>query len=262
MASQGSVGIVTSYKQAGTLVLGGTAEAAALARAMAAAGLPGIFSYAGRTDAPASQPLPTRIGGFGGVDGLVEFLIENKIRGIVDATHPFAAQMSRNAIAAARVTGVPLLALERPAWAPELEDQWQVVQDVAGAVAALSGPAERVFLAIGRQNLADFAGRPQHHYLLRVVDPWAGEMPLANAHVVVARGPFDVEGDAALLRSHGITRLVAKNAGGAGAVAKVLAARQLALPVIMIARPILPDRAVVNTVDAALQWLHSADLGV
>lgn len=253
---------MTSLKQASTLLLGGTAEANALANAMAAEGLPGIYSYAGRTDIPASQKLPTRIGGFGGVTGLHEFLIENNIRAIVDATHPFAAQISANAVAAAHAANVPLLALERPAWSPEPGDQWHSVADMAGAVAALNGPLERVFLAIGRQNLDAFAACPQHFYLLRLVDDWKGPLPLPNAVVVLGRGPFDVEGDMALLRAHGITRLVAKNAGGRGAVAKLLAARKLAIPVIMVERPALPERLVVQSVDEALNWLHRADLGV
>ena len=139
------------------LLLGGTTEASQLARALAEAEVDAIFSYAGRTAAPVAQPLPTRVGGFGGVAGLQEWLQAQRITQVVDATHPFAAQMSRNAVQACAAAGVPLLAFERPAWQPQAGDQWQCVADIADAVAALPSTPARVFLAIGRQNLLPFA---------------------------------------------------------------------------------------------------------
>lgn len=226
---------------------------------MAAAGLPAVLSYAGRTERPRAQPVPIRIGGFGGAEGLAAYLRAERIGRVVDATHPFAAQMSRNAVAACAAAGVPLIALERPAWVPGPGDDWTRVPDIAAAARLLTGPAERVFLAIGRQHLAEFAGLP-HHFLLRLVDP-PEALPLADVMVEIASGPFDAAGDLALLQRHRITRIVAKNAGGAGAEAKLIAARALGLPVVMIDRPLLPERQVVATVAGVMGWLH-ADLGV
>jgi precorrin-6A/cobalt-precorrin-6A reductase len=243
-----------------SLILGGTSEASALARALADIGADAVFSYAGRTDAPVGQPLPTRIGGFGGVAGLVGYLRAEGIGAVVDATHPFAAQMSRNAVEACAVVGVPLIGLQRPEWRAEAGDQWIHVTDIAGAIAALPEAPARVFLAIGKQNLSGFAARP-HHYLLRLVDPPLAK-PLPDCSVVLARGPFDLAGDLALLREHRIEVIVAKNAGGSGAEAKIIAARQLRLPVVMIGRPALPARRVVGSVAEVIGWLAHADLGV
>lgn len=238
------------------LLLGGTTEASALARALATAGADAVFSYAGRTDSPVTQPLPTRIGGFGGVDGLIGYIRDHAITHIVDATHPFAAQMSRNAAASCAQTGTALIALERPAWQAQAGDDWTHVPDIAGAVAALPDDPARVFLAIGRQNLDAFATKPQHHYLLRLVDP--GAVPLPHTTTVIARGPFDVAGDTKLMQDHAITHIVAKNAGGAGAEAKLTAARDLRLPVILIDRPALPPRDTAASVAQVMAWLaHS-----
>lgn len=246
------------------LILGGTTEASRLAAAVAKAGIPATLSYAGRTAHPRTQPIAHRTGGFGGIAGLQAYLGQHGITHVIDATHPFAAQMSRHALAACRAANVPLIALTRPPWQPQPGDTWQTVPDVAAAVRALDGPPARVFLAIGRQNLEDFAAQPQHHYLLRLVDPPAEPPPLPNHTVVVARGPFTPAGDTELMQAHAITTLVAKNAGGDGASAKLEAARTLAIPVIMIARPELPARRNVPSVDAVLHWLaHDAtDLGV
>lgn len=237
------------------LLLGGTTEASRLARALAEAGIDAIFSYAGRTGTPVAQPLPTRVGGFGGVAGLVEYLGREGITHLVDATHPFAAQMSRNAIAACAETGVPLIALERPAWVAGPGDDWCFVPDVAVAVVALPEAPARVFLATGKQGLEPFAAKPQHHYLLRLVDPPEAPLPLPQTSVVIARGPFEAGADADLMRAHAITHIVAKNAGGAGAEAKMRAARALGLPVILIDRPALPPREVVATAEEVLGWL-------
>ena len=219
---------------------------------MAAAGLPAILSYAGRTEAPRAQPVPVRVGGFGGAEGLARWLATERIGRVVDATHPFAARISANAVAACARAGVPLLALERPPWQPGPCDRWTTVPDLAGAVGLLAeAPPGRIFLAIGRQNLADFAGVSRHHYLVRLVDAPREPLPLANCTVEIARGPFDATGDRALLERHRITHIVAKNAGGAGAEAKLAAARALSLPVIMIARPVLPGITAMLAAAAA-----------
>ncbi len=243
--------------------MGGTSEASQLARALAEAGIDAVFSYAGRVASPLPQPLPTRVGGFGGTAGLQAWLVAECITHVVDATHAFAAQMSRNAVSACAAAGVPLLALERPAWAAQPGDRWQHVPDIDTAVAALPAEPARVFLAIGRQHVTPFLARAQHWYLLRLVDP-APELALVDGEVVLARGPFTAEADQALMAAHGITHVVAKNAGGAGAEAKLVAARALGLPVILIDRPPLPQRSTVGTVPEVMRWigLHRADLGV
>lgn len=226
-----------------------------MARALADAGVDSVYSYAGRTEAPVAQPLPVRVGGFGGVPGLVDFLVTQSFTHVIDATHPFAAQMSRNAVDAGRITGLPLIALEREPWRSGEGDRWTHVPDLAAAIAALGEAPQRVFLAIGRQTLDAFAVAPQHHYLLRLVDPPAGPLPLPKSQVVIARGPFTVEGDRALLLDHRTQVIVAKNAGGAGAEAKLTAARELGLPVILIDRPHVPQRKVARTVAEVMGWL-------
>jgi precorrin-6A/cobalt-precorrin-6A reductase len=244
-----------------TLILGGTTEASRLAQAMADAGWPAILSYAGRVANPRTQPVPVRSGGFGGAEGLAAFLRANGIGQVVDATHPFAAEISRNAAHACLSAGVPICALERAPWMAEAGDDWTHVRDMEGAVAALDGPGKRVFLAIGRQHLASLAHLGQHRFLTRLVDAPSVDFPLPDAQVVVARGPFRVGDDLDLMRAHGTELLVAKNAGGAGAEAKILAARTLGIPVIMIDRPELPDRPLRRTVAEVMDWLHTC-LGV
>ncbi|WP_027236838.1 cobalt-precorrin-6A reductase [Leisingera caerulea] len=237
------------------LLLGGTTEASTLARTLAEAGSDAVFSYAGRTAEPVSQPLPTRVGGFGGAEGLAAYLVAENITHVVDATHPFAAQMSSNAVHACDAAGVPLCAFERPAWQAGEGDQWLHTDRIEEAVNALPDTPSRVFLAIGKQNLAAFAAKPQHHYLLRLVDAPEAPLPLPNTTVEIARGPFDAAGDTDLMQRHGITHIVAKNAGGAGAAAKLTAARDLALPVIMIGRPQLPERPIKGSVAEVMAWL-------
>ncbi len=226
-----------------------------MARALAAAGVDAVYSYAGRTEAPVAQPLPVRVGGFGGAAGLADYLKAEGITHLVDATHPFAAQISRNTVDACIATEAPLIALEREPWQAQEGDRWTHVPDLAGAVVALGETPRCVFLAIGRQNLAAFAGAPQHHYLLRLVDPPTAPLPLPHAEAVIARGPFTVAGDRELLQTHRTQVIVAKNAGGAGAEAKLAAARDLALPVVLIDRPMVPDRPVARTVAEVMAWL-------
>jgi precorrin-6A/cobalt-precorrin-6A reductase len=227
-----------------------------MARALAEAGVDAVYSYAGRTEAPVAQPLPVRIGGFGGIEGLVAYLKAAGITHLIDATHPFAAQMSRNAVEACAATRTPLIALEREPWQAAEGDRWTHVPDLEGAIAALGEAPRRVFLAIGRQNLDAFSVAPQHHYLLRLVDPPSEPLPLPRAKAVIARGPFTVEGDRKLLRDHRIEVIIAKNAGGAGAEAKLVAARELGLPMILIDRPLVPKRQVARSVEAVMAWLN------
>ncbi|WP_342658160.1 cobalt-precorrin-6A reductase [Sphingomonas sp. NY01] len=245
------------------LVLGGTTEASALAEALAARGDEAVLSYAGRVARPRAQPIATRVGGFGGVDGLVRYLRDEGVTHLVDATHPFAGQMSANAVAAAERAGVPLVALTRPGWRAKAGDRWQRVPDIAAAVAALAGPPRRIMLALGRIHVGAFAVRPQHFYLLRFVEAGGEAPPLPHHHLVIDRGPFDAEGDRQLMAAHGIDLVLAKDAGGTGASAKLDAARALALPVMLIDRPAVPARREMHDVAAVLRWIdHDADRGV
>ena len=244
------------------LILGGTGDANQLAERFVREKIDAIYSYAGRTQIPLGHSLPTRIGGFGGVQGLADFIRKERITHVIDATHPFAAEMSRHAVGACAEASVRLIALERAPWTRSVGDNWVEVGDIDAAVAALPEKPVPVFLAIGRQHLAPFAAKPQHAYTLRFVDAPNGALPLPNVEVIVSRGPFTLEGDRVLMRSRGIEILVARNSGGSGARAKIDAARELALPVIMIARPALPERPRAESVDEVLAWLrHEARLG-
>jgi precorrin-6A/cobalt-precorrin-6A reductase len=217
------------------LVLGGTSEATALAALLAATpGVEAIMSFAGRTRAPAS-PIPLRSGGFGGAEGLARFLEAERIDALVDATHPFAAQISRNAEIAAAKINIPLVILSRPAWPREPEDRWIEVPDMAGAAAAIGRQSRRVFLAIGRLQLEAFEAAPQHFYLIRTIEPIAPNLP--HHRIIATRGPFDVDAEERLLREEKIELIVAKNSGAAAVLGKIIAARRLGLPVIMVERP-------------------------
>ncbi len=243
------------------LILGGTHDANLLAAAVARAEIAAVYSYGGRTRSPADQPLPTRIGGFGGVGGLVAFIRREGISHVIDATHPFAAEMSRNAVEACAETATPLIALERPPWVRMSGDNWIEVADVSAAAAALPEAPAHVFLAIGRQHIAPFAMKPQHVFTLRFVDPPEAPLPFA-ADVIVSRGPFTLQSELEMMRMRGITWIVARNSGGDGARAKIDAARKLGLPVVMISRPQLPERLRVESVAEVVQWLgHRTRLG-
>ncbi|MFK7753209.1 MAG: cobalt-precorrin-6A reductase [Sedimentitalea sp.] len=246
------------------LILGGTTEATALAQALDAAAIAGTFSYAGRVARPKRQPLPTRVGGFGGVAGLLDYLRTHAISHVVDATHPFAAGMSRNAALACAEAGVPLVALSRPAWDAQSGDKWRRVGDIPSAVTALGTTPRRVMLAIGRMHLGEFAPAPQHFYLLRLVDAPDVAPPLPLAEIVVDQGPFTVANDRALMEKHRIDIVVSKNAGGTASRAKIDAARGLGLEVVMIDRPALPERTEMHRIEDVIAWCaHSGtDLGV
>jgi precorrin-6A/cobalt-precorrin-6A reductase len=250
------------------LILGGTTEARRLAERLAGrADLAVILSLAGRTAAPALQPVPVRVGGFGGAQGLTAFLIDHKIDALVDATHPYAAVISANAADAAARAGVPLLALRRPGWVPVMGDRWTEVADVAGAVRELGDISRRVFLALGRKEIEPFARAPQHRYVVRSIDPVVPPLAVPHAVYVTGRGPFDEADERKLLEQHRIDVIVAKNSGGTATYGKIAAARARSLPVIMLRRPAPPppypppragegrEGAAVETVDDALAWL-------
>lgn len=231
------------------LILGGTGEAARLARHLAdRPGLHIISSLAGRVAAPVLPPGAVRIGGFGGVDGLVSYLAD--IDAVVDATHPFAARMSANAAEACRRTGVPLLAFVRPPWVPEADDRWLPAADMAAAAALSRG---RVFLTVGRQELAPFASSDAW-FLIRAIDPPDGPLP-AHHELMLKRGPFRLADEIALLRDHRIDLIVSKNSGGPATHAKIAAARALGLPVVMVARPARPATDQASSLDAVAGWL-------
>jgi precorrin-6A/cobalt-precorrin-6A reductase len=241
------------------LILGGTIEARQLAGHLAQRrALAVTLSLAGRTAAPMRQPVPVRIGGFGGAGGLAAHLREQRIDLLVDATHPYAAVISRNAARAAAATGTDLLALTRPPWRQVADDRWHEVADTTEAVRALGEMPRRVFLALGRNELAPFVTAPMHYYLVRSVDPVDPPLAVPHADYVLGRGPFDEPADRALMATRRIDAVVAKNSGGSATYGKIAAARALDIPVIMLRRPALPDTRHVETVEAALAEIDHA----
>lgn len=243
------------------LILGGTREAAALAERLTKSGdrrVEVVTSLAGRTARPRALPGSVRTGGFGGMEGLADYLRAERVAALIDATHPFAAEISANAEAAAAATGVPRLVLARPPWTPVADDRWIGVDDLKGAASALGeSPAfARVFLAVGSGGLAAFGDLSARFFLVRAAQPVTSSLPGADSVLVVDRGPFTVDADRALLAQHRIDAVVSKNAGGAASYAKIAAARALGLPVVMVRRPPPPGGDTVASVDQALAWLE------
>ncbi|MER5931144.1 cobalt-precorrin-6A reductase [Streptomyces sp. NPDC002054] len=240
------------------MVLGGTTEARGLAEALAAGGGRVTTSLAGRVANPVLPPGETRIGGFGGPDGLAAWVAGHGVTHLVDATHPFAERMSFHAATAAAATGIPLLALRRPAWAPVAGDRWHRVPSLATAAEALPGLGTRVFLSTGRMGLAAFAGLDRLWFLVRSVD--APEPPVpARTEILLDRGPFTLAGERELLRRHRIDVLVTKDSGGSATAPKLTAAREAGLPVLIVDRPPVPAGVpVAESVPAALTWLSEA----
>jgi precorrin-6A/cobalt-precorrin-6A reductase len=238
------------------LILGGTGEARELAAMLVAAGTDVLSSLAGRVRDPRLPQGPVRIGGFGGADGLTAFLEAEGITAVVDATHPFASGITANAAQAATWASVPLLVLRRPEW--DRDPAWETVADIHAAAAAVeSWPGQAVFLTTGRRDLAAFAGDDGHHFLVRTVDPPDGPVP-ARMTLIMDRGPYTVDGETALMREHGIGLLVTKNSGGPMTAAKLQAARDLGVQVVMVQRPPLPaGSTVVATVAEAIRWAGS-----
>jgi precorrin-6A/cobalt-precorrin-6A reductase len=240
------------------LVLGGSSEASALARALAdRPDIDAILSLAGRTRSPVAPPIPYRVGGFGGIAGLADYLKRKTIDAVIDATHPFAAQMSAHAEAACRAANIQLAVLTRPPWRPEKGDRWTTVANMEDAARTLGDAPRRVFLTVGGLQLAAFAAAPQHHYLVRTIDPPEALSLLPDRRLILARGPFAVEDEIALMRDERIDVLVSKNSGGNATEGKVAAARALGLPVIMVERPAAGDAPTFETVEAVLAWIEA-----
>lgn len=238
------------------LILGGTTEATALVTVLAGnRAFAPILSLAGRTRTPAASPIPVRVGGFGGAEGLARYLRDEGIARLIDATHPFAARMSANAAWAATEAEVPLLAIRRPAWVAGEGDRWTEVDDMAAAAEALGPVPRRVFLTIGRQEVSAFAAAPHHAYVVRSIEPLDDALPVPRLAAITARGPFDEAAEAVLMREAGIEVVVSKNAGGTATSGKILAARRLGLPVVMVRRPVKPEVPGVPDAGGALGWL-------
>lgn len=246
------------------LLLGGTGEALRLARELQGHNrVRCISSLAGRTENPERPPGDVRIGGFGGIDGLSDYLVSEKIDLVLDATHPFAAQMARHACDACAALGIPRAKLVRPAWVPSPGDRWTMMPSVAAAAIFLRfHPAQRIFLTVGRQEIGPFV--PLGHedtphgngrwFLTRMIDPPADDVALPRGETLLARGPFTPDAEKALMQQHHIDLLVTKNAGGAAG--KIAAAAELHIPVLMIDRPPLPPGEALDSVGAALGWIN------
>jgi precorrin-6A/cobalt-precorrin-6A reductase len=239
------------------LILGGTTEASGLAHLLAAdQRFETTLSLAGRTSKPRAQPVHTRIGGFGGADGLAAWLQQEAIEATIDATHPYADQISSNAVAACRRLAIPLATILRAAWQPEPGDQWLTVASAEAAAEALGVEPRRVFLSLGRLELGAFATRPHHHYIARMIDAPEGIVLPRDTRFILDRGPFDEPAETALLKQERIDVLVSKNSGGTATYAKIMAARKLGIPVVMIARPHKPHGHVVDHAEGAVRWLE------
>ena len=238
------------------LVLGGTTEASRLARALAErTDIDAMLSLAGRTADPAAQPIPTRIGGFGGVDGLAAYLRDNAIEALIDATHPFAAQISANAAEAARRTGVPILAFSRAPWAPVVGDRWIEVASLEDGARAIGAAPCRVLLTVGRLGLSAFAVAPQHDYLIRTIDDPGPLDELPRHRVILERGPFDAASETELMRREGVAVVVTKNSGGTATYGKIEAARAFRLPVVIVRPPMRPDVPLVHDLDRVMAFI-------
>lgn len=218
------------------LILGGTAEAASLAATLAQAGEAEVItSLAGRTASPAPLPGLVRIGGFGGVDGLVDYLRAESITRVYDATHPFARTISANAAAACHQTGIPLHVMTRPVWQQHPDDMWINVDTLEQAVKVLPENA-RVFLALGRQYIEAFSHRKDCHFALRMVDAPVHDPGFADAHIILGKAQADWTKEKQMLESFNITHVVARNSGGDAGYGKIIAARALRIPIVMIGR--------------------------
>jgi precorrin-6A/cobalt-precorrin-6A reductase len=240
------------------LILGGTQEAFQLAERLAdVAGIEIVSSLAGRTRAPRIPKGQVRMGGFGGVEGLMRYLREQRITHLVNATHPFAAQISGNAVAAATEAGIPLMRLLRPAWTAQPDDRWIAVRDAAQAAALCRRQGGRIFLTLGSSDLGAFADIHNAHFVVRMVDV-PEDLPLRDYRVVAGRGPFSLQDELRLLTESHINLIVAKNSGGDATYAKIEAARRMGLPIVMIERPPIaldPRSPAVASVEEILAWV-------
>lgn len=243
------------------LILGGIGDATELVtRTAEIPGVEVITSLAGRTRQSVVASENTRIGGFGGVAGLIEYLRKQQIDVLIDATHPFAAQISGNAAAAAATVGIPHLMLIRPAWERTASDRWIEVNSHAAAATVLPEIAQRIFLTIGRQELVAFAHLQDLWFLMRMIDPPQPDAAVPPGKLLLERGPFSLAEERSLLSQHEIGAIVSKNSGGDATYAKIIAARELAIPVVMIQRPIVASGDIVADVESALAWLKRRGL--
>jgi precorrin-6A/cobalt-precorrin-6A reductase len=241
------------------LILGGTAEASALARAVAARfgeALPVTTSLAGRTLSPQPVPGLVRSGGFGGPQGLLRYLMENRVDCLIDATHPFAAGISAAARCACEKAPVPRLMLVRPPWRRDPRDRWIEVDAMEAAALIVGRRFARAFLTVGASAIAAFAPAKQVHFLIRLIEPPRRPPPLSSYEIVLGRGPLTLAGEHHLLERHAIDVLVSKASGGAATEAKIVAAREQGLPVVMIRRPPPEPGPSVETIEEALLWLE------
>lgn len=240
------------------LILGGTGDARALAEVASARfgkGLEIVVSLAGRTREPALPRGQVRIGGFGGSAGLARYLTENDVRLVVDATHPFAATISANAVEACALAGVPRLVLLRPPWELPPGGRWEEVDDLAEAAAAVRRRSRRCFLTTGASGLDAFAGIDGVYFLVRLLEAPAAPLQLGDHEVVISRPPFSLGSEKALMVEKRIDTLVTKLAGGEATRAKIAAAIELDVPIVVVRRPPPPPGARVETVGAALDWI-------
>ena len=242
------------------LILGGTGEAVALARRLESrAEFDVVTSLAGRTRRPAPIPGRVRIGGFGGVEGLSAWLETEGVAAVVDATHPYAATISRHARLACDGLGIARLQLRRPAWSPVEGDAWTGVASMeaaANAVAVAPVSAQGcVFLSTGARDLQAFGHLRTTRFLVRLVDVPPEPLPLAESDLIVDRGPFAVEDERALFLDRDVELLVSKNSGGGATYAKLAAARELGVPVVMVDRPDPEPGTAAETAEEAFRWL-------
>ncbi|MFN6218598.1 MAG: cobalt-precorrin-6A reductase [Aphanizomenon sp.] len=238
------------------LILGGIGDAVELA--IKIANIPGIeviTSLAGRTREPANLPGNVRTGGFGGVRGLTNYLREMQIDLLIDATHPFANQISENAAAATQEVGIPRLMVIRPPWEKLEDDDWLEVEDNLAAATALANRAKRVFLTIGRQEIGTFAHLQDIWFLMRMIDPPNTDVIIPPGLILCDRGPFNLENEQEILLKYNIDTIVSKNSGGNATYPKIIAARKLGIKVVMVNRPPVPPGKQVADVDSACKWL-------
>jgi precorrin-6A/cobalt-precorrin-6A reductase len=244
------------------LILGGTGEASALARAVPVRfgdAVEATTALAGRTERPGPIPGQVRIGGFGGAKGLAAYLADHRIDCVIDATHPFATEISASARVACDAMRVPRLILQRPPWRRHPLDRWIEVDSAESAAVIVGRVGRRAWLTVGAGSIAQFAPADGVRFVVRLVDPPRERLPLKFYEIVIGRGPFTLAEERHLVARHAIDVLVCKASGGAATEAKLIAARELSLPVIMIRRPPGEEGPAVETIDAALDWLDGGN---
>ena len=219
------------------LILGGTREASALAGHLVDHGHQVITSLAGRTREPEPVKGEMRVGGFGGVDGLTGYLLNESITRVIDATHPFASRISANIQKAATLADIRLDIETRPAWKRKKKDRWIEVATLEEAVEKLPAGA-RAFLALGSQYIDAFSSREDVEFIVRMIDPPQKPLPLKCHEIITAKPGSEAKSETKLFKAYAITHLVCRNSGGNGAYARIEAAREMKLPVIMIGRPV------------------------